>query len=262
MPAADASQVPRGDHLVREQLEDVQGPVGDLPAAREDGGERAEGQWEAPRLDGLAGQLHGPPRLGQARVHECRADVEEGRAEAQRQEALAEAAEEVDGTRVAGVVAERHQSLVPAVARLGDALVIHEAYLPLQNRVQQGHAGRLRLDGVGEEEPGAAWQEEVNGHLLDGADRGALREVLVDLCTRAAVLVVGKDSPCRGLHDDANALADEGAHVIGRHGRSPLPLVLVLAADSQYPRAAPVLSLGAAVRTDRTARARHRPVPL
>mmetsp|Transcript_42559 Transcript_42559/g.109892 ORF Transcript_42559/g.109892 Transcript_42559/m.109892 type:complete len:340 (+) Transcript_42559:2564-3583(+) len=241
-------QLLHGDVAVRQQLEDLLGPLRHLAIAREDNREGAERRRQSHLADHAAHVAEGTVRLLHRRIHEGGTKVQERRLEAQGEEALAGAAQEVNGACDASEAAKHHEARAATDASLRDTLVVDQADVFPKDRVQEWHAPGLGLDGVREEDVRAVLEQQLRRHLLDGEDRARRGEVLGHLGSCSRVLRVREAAPRARLDEHPDAVLDERGHVGRRQGDAALPLVLVLAADADDAGLATALAHG--VRAD------------
>mmetsp|Transcript_97920 Transcript_97920/g.204235 ORF Transcript_97920/g.204235 Transcript_97920/m.204235 type:complete len:324 (+) Transcript_97920:2674-3645(+) len=224
------------DEFEGQQFEDVKCALCDVASASEDRHEGAECWGQSMLPDGIASQANRALSLVKARVHEGRSNVEEGSTVPQCQEPLAQTPKKIDCSSIACKVTKRHEALVSPSAALGDALVVHEAHLLLKNCIQERHATCLGLDCVRKKQPRSAGKQQLDRHLLDSSNGGALGEVFLQNRPGLLVLVVSEDAPGRWLNNHFDAFLHQFLNMPWRQRCPAFPFVLVLATDSQHTR--------------------------
>jgi hypothetical protein len=110
--------------------------------------------------------------------------------ESLRAEPLPQQPEGVDHPGQAGVATEEDQA---SALLIGNGLVVQEVAGKVHEPFQHGHVVGLALDGVGEEEVGAAFPEYLLGHLFDPDDHVAGGEILAYGGSGPLIVFVGED---------------------------------------------------------------------
>mmetsp|Transcript_71797 Transcript_71797/g.126777 ORF Transcript_71797/g.126777 Transcript_71797/m.126777 type:complete len:322 (+) Transcript_71797:2246-3211(+) len=235
---AKLGQRTRINDLMRQELKNLQRPPTHIACPGEDGGKRTKSLWETVLADSFPSKRNSSFCLVQGWVHEGRADVQKGRAEAEGEKSLTKASQEINCSSIAGKSAKGDQARIAPGASLCDTFVVNESNLFLNGSIEERHARWLCFDGVGKEDPVSTWEKELRWHFLDGDNGGCFRQIFSQLCSSFLVLRICEHSSCARLNKHAKSLTHQCLNMSRSNRHPPLPFVLVLSPDSQHARLA------------------------